>query len=61
MPTYNLIEYNNNYSKTSGRLRQYYKDDLNDSIANSESSKYEVSITGKTPKNANNCTIKIIK
>ena len=61
MPTYNLIEYSNNYSKTSGSLWQYYKDDPNDSIANSESSKYEVSITGKTPKNGNNCTIKIIK
>ena len=26
MPIYNLIEYSNNYSKTSGRLRQYCKD-----------------------------------
>ena len=26
MPMYNLIEYSNNYSKTSGRLRQYYWD-----------------------------------
>ena len=24
MPMYNLIEYSNNYSKTSGSLRQYY-------------------------------------
>ena len=23
---YNLIEYSDNYSKTSGRLQQYYKD-----------------------------------
>ena len=26
MPMYNSIEYSNNYSKTSGRLRQYYWD-----------------------------------
>ena len=26
IPMYSLIEYNNNYSKTSGRLRQYCKD-----------------------------------
>ena len=26
MPMYNLIEYSDNYSKTSGRLWQYYKD-----------------------------------
>ena len=27
MPMYNLIEYNNNYSKTSGSLCQYYRDE----------------------------------
>ena len=26
MPMYNLIEYSDNYSKTSGSLRQYRKD-----------------------------------
>ena len=26
MPMYNLIEYNDNYSKTSGSLWQYFKD-----------------------------------
>ena len=26
MPMYNLIEYSDNYSKTSGSLRQYTKD-----------------------------------
>ena len=26
MPVYNLIEYSDNYAKTSGRLWQYYKD-----------------------------------
>ena len=26
MPMYNIIEYSDNYSKTSGSLWQYYKD-----------------------------------
>ena len=30
MPMYNLIEYSDNYSKTSESLWQYYKDDPND-------------------------------
>ena len=28
MPMYNLIEYSDNYSKTSGSLWQYYKDEI---------------------------------
>ena len=48
MPKYNLIEHSDNYSKTSGSLRQYYKDDPNDNLADSESFKYKVKITGKT-------------
>ena len=36
MPMYNLIEYSDNYSKTSGNLWQYHKDDPNDNLANSE-------------------------
>ena len=39
MPMYTLIEYSNNYSKTSGSLWQYYKDDLNDNLEDSESFK----------------------
>ena len=35
MPMYNLIEYSDNYSKTSGSLWQYYKDDPNDNMAGS--------------------------
>ena len=67
MPMYNLIEFSENYSKTSGILWQYYKDDPNDNLADSESFKYKVKITGKTPNNGNtkkklnNCTIKIFK
>ena len=32
MPMYNLIEYSDNYSKTSESLYQYYKDESNDNI-----------------------------
>ena len=48
MPMYNLIEYSNNYSKTSGSLWQYYKDDPNDKITQSESFKSKIKITEKT-------------
>ena len=41
MPTYNLIGYSDNYSKTSGSLWQYHKDDPNDNIENSESFKHK--------------------
>ena len=37
MPVYNLIKYSDNYSKTSGSLWQYYKDDPNNNLANSKS------------------------
>ena len=47
MPMYNLIEYSDNYSKTSGSLGQYYKDDPNDNQANSESFKSKSKIKKK--------------
>ena len=53
MPMYNLIEYSDNYSKISGGLWQYYKDHPNDNLADSESFKYKVKISGKTPNNGN--------
>ena len=60
MPMYNLIEYNDSYSKTSGSLWQYYKDDPNDNITNSESFKFKVKITGKTPAAGNTKDVEII-
>ena len=39
MAIYNLIEYCDNYSKTSGSLWQYYKDEPNGNLADSESFK----------------------
>ena len=58
MPMYNLIEYSKNYRKTTGSLWNYYRDELsddtndnnnpNENIVNSESFKYNTSITGST-------------
>ena len=45
----NLTEYSDNFLKTSGSLWQYYKDDPNDNLENSESFKSKIKITGKTP------------
>ena len=60
MPMYNLIEYSDNYSKTSGSLWQYYKDDPNDTMTNSKSFKCKVKITGKTLNNRNAKDVEII-
>ena len=41
---YNLTEYSNNYSKTSGSLWQYYKDNPSDTITDPEWFKSKVKI-----------------
>ena len=58
MPMYNLIEYSDNYLKTSGSLWQYYKDEPNDNLADSESFKSKIKITGITPANGNKKMLK---
>ena len=60
MPMYNLIEYSDNYSKTSGSLWQYCKDEPSDNLADSESFKSKVKITGKTPADRNTKNVEII-
>ena len=45
---YNLIEYNNDYLKTSGNLWQYCRNEPNDNIANSKSFRFQTKITGNT-------------
>ena len=55
MPMYNLLEYNKNYSNTSGSVWNYYRDELtgetnndngpNKNLINSKSFKYKTSIT----------------
>ena len=60
MPMYNLIEYSDNYSKTSGSLWQYYKDDSDNNLQNSESFKFKVKITGNTPNDGNTKDVEIM-
>ena len=55
-----MIEYSDNYSETSGSLWQYYKDDPNNNLTDSESFKYRVNITGKSPDNGNTKNVEII-
>ena len=47
---YNLVEYSNNYSK-AGSLWQYYRDEPNHKITESESFKSKTETTEKTPDN----------
>ena len=60
MPMYNLIEYSDNYLKTSGSLWQYYRDEPNNNLADSELFKFKVRITGKTPNNGNEKDVEIM-
>ena len=60
MPVYNLIEYSDNYSKTSGSLWHYYKDDPNDNLTDSESFKSKIKITAKVPEDGNTKNVEII-
>ena len=60
IPMYNLLGYSKNYSKTSGSLWNYYRDELTDetnedngsnkNVINSKFFKYKTSITGTTYK-----------
>ena len=54
---YNVID---NYSKKSGSLWQYYKNEPNNSLTDSESFKSKIEITGKTPADGNTKDIEII-
>ena len=49
IPMYNLLEYSKNYRKTTGSLRNYYRDEPSDPLSsNTESSKHKTSIAGNT-------------
>ena len=60
MAMYNLIEYSDNYLKTSGSLWQYYKNDPNDNITQSESFKSKIKTKGKTPAAGNTKDVEMI-
>ena len=57
--TYNLIEYGNNYAKTSGNVWQYHKGDLNDNITDSESFEFKGKLAGRTLTVCNNKDVEI--
>ena len=59
MPMYNLIEYSDNYSKTSGNLWQYYVDMSAATVPNSESFKSKIRIKRETPATGNVKDVKI--
>ena len=60
MLMYNLIEFSRSYSKLSGSLWQYYKDEPNDNLADSESFKSKLKITRNTHVNGNKKDVEII-
>ena len=60
MPMYNLKEYSDNYAKTSGSLWQYFRNEPDDNLADSESFKSKIKITGKTPAAGNVKDVEII-
>ena len=60
MPMYNLIEYSDNYAKTSGSLWQYYRDKSNDNLADSKSFKSKRKMLGKSPTADNGKYVEII-
>ena len=61
MPMYNLIEYSDNYAKTTGSLWQYFRDEpIDDDIEDSKSFKFKTKITGKTPNDDNEKAVEIM-
>ena len=60
MPMYNLIECSDNYGKISGSLWQYFRDEPNDNLADSESFKPKIKITRKTPNDNNEKDVEIM-
>ena len=63
MPMYSLMEYSDNYAKTTGSLWQYFRDepvDDDDDIEDSKSFKSKTKITGKTPNDDNEKDVEIM-
>ena len=60
MRMYNLIEYRDNYSKASESYWQYYRDETNDNLTDSESFKSKIKITEKSPAAGNEKDVEIM-
>ena len=59
MLMYNSIKYTNNNSKISSSLWQHYRDKPNTNLADSETFKSKIKITGSTPADGNTNYVKI--
>ena len=63
MPMYNLIEYSDNYSNTSGSLWQFKRDEITNNADvnndNASSFKYKASLIGNTEENETKYGVKI--
>ena len=55
-----VIEFSNNYVKTSKTLWQYHKDDPNDNIKDSESLKLKAGIARRTSAAGNTVDVEIV-
>ena len=75
MPMYNLLEYSDNYSMTSGSLWNYHRDQVNDNanennagnyrinknkIITSKSFKYKTKIIGSTSNDMNTLDAEVV-
>ena len=59
MPMYNLIEYSDNYSKISGSLWEYYRNEPSNNLKDSESFKSKIKLTGNAPVDDNTKDVEI--
>ena len=55
-----MIKYSDNYSKPSGSLWKYYRDEPNDNLTDSETFKSKIKIRGNTPADGNKKDVEII-
>ena len=64
MPMYNLIEYSDNYSDTSGSLWQFKRDEIEENnnltVGNSSSFKYKSNIIGNLSQAGTRNNVKIV-
>ena len=60
MPMYSLIEYSDNYAKTTGSLWQYFRDEPDNDLEDSESFNSKIKITGKTPDDDNEKDVEVM-
>ena len=75
MPMYNLLQYSNNYTMTSGSLWNYYRDEIDDDVNENDdnnnkinnnktitnkSFEYKIKIIGRAPDNNNTVDAEVV-